>query len=97
MSTFSDNTFFTLPEELAQMYDVVSCLKYEDTNATYLLRDKKTGHLYLLKTAVDSVFAKLLWNEKNILTQIHMQKDHSLAESFPVPVFFRSYPDPDDT
>ena len=67
MSTFSDNTFFTLPEELAQTYDVVSCLKYADSNATYLLRDKNTGHFYLLKTAVDSVFAKLLWNEKNIL------------------------------
>lgn len=97
MSTFSDNTFFTLPEELAQTYDVVSCLKYADSNATYLLRDKNTGHFYLLKTAVDSVFAKLLWNEKNILEQIHMQKDSSLAGSFPVPVFFRSYPDPDDT
>ena len=84
MSTFSDNTFFTLPEELAQTYDVVSCLKYADSNATYLLRDKNTGHFYLLKTAVDSVFAKLLWNEKNILEQIHMQKDSSLAGSFPI-------------
>ena len=82
MSTFSDNTFFTLPEDLAQTYDVVSCLKYADSNSTYLLRDKNTGHFYLLKTAVDSVFAKLLWNEKNILEQIHMQKDSSLAGSF---------------
>lgn len=71
MSTFPEKDTFSLPDELAQIYEVTSCLKYAEQTATYLLRKKQSDRLYLLKTACDPVFAELLTNEKNILEYIN--------------------------
>lgn len=92
MRTFSENISFSLPDELAQIYEVISCLKYTEQTATYLLREKQSDWLYLLKTANDPVFAELLTNEKNILRYIR-QQDSPLAASFPTPVYLKTYPE----
>lgn len=96
MNSFTDHVSFCLPGELAEKYTVRSCLKYSEQSATYLLRAKNSGRPYLLKTAVDPVFAGLLANEKKILEFIHETGDSIYTEKFPVPVYFgTSRTDPD--
>ena len=96
MSAFSETNSFSLPDELAQIYDVISCLKYTEQTATYLLCEKQSDRLYLLKTASDPVFSGLLTNEKNILEYIR-QQDSPLAATFPMPVFLKTYSEGDTT
>lgn len=91
MSVFSEKDTFLLPDSLARTYEVRSCLKYSEQTATYLLCEKLTGHLFLLKTAADPVCAELLVNEKNILEFIHQTKTSAVIASFPVPVLLEVY------
>lgn len=91
MNTFFEKSAFALPKELSDVYDVISCLKYAEHAATYLLREKNEGCFYLLKTSGDPVFARQLANEKDILTYIHSQGPSALTASFPVPVFLKTY------
>lgn len=97
MSTFLEKDSFSLPDELSQIYEVTSCLKFTEQTATYLLREKQSEHVYLLKTASDPVFAEFLTNEKDILEYIHKQKISSLTSSFPTPVYLKTYPESDTT
>lgn len=83
---FSDTEFPPLPEELADVYEISSCLKYTEKSGTYLLREKSSGSVYLLKTAVPSVYADMLLNEKQILERIHQMGDPIYGSSFPTPV-----------
>ena len=91
MNVFKQEEAFSLPDELAQLYEVRSCLKYTEQSATYLLREKTSGRFFLLKTAEDPVFADLLANEKTILECIHQSDDGRMEGSFPVPVYLASH------
>lgn len=71
-----------LPEPLLSNYKILSCLKYSEQSATYLVKQVNSGKTALLKTTGDFLFAETLLNEKNILEFIH-QQDHSIADSFP--------------
>lgn len=86
MSEFSDASRIALPEELAARYEVVSCLKYSEQSSTCILRDSSSGRPYLLKTASDLVYGKLLKNEKEILEYIHSIEHSWLTDTFPSPV-----------
>lgn len=79
------NTPLLLPDSLNQNYVAASCLKYTDQTATYLLRQKSTGRLVLLKTASDPLLADSLTNEYNILEFLHQQPSR-LAATFPTPL-----------
>ena len=72
-----------LPESLAENYEVLSCLKYSEQTATYLLRQKSVNRTVLLKTASDPIFATALDNERNILDMIHRQGTSDCA-AFPI-------------
>ena len=93
MNVFSEKDAFLLPEALARTYEVRSCLKYSEQTATYLLCEKLTGHLFLLKTAADPVCAELLVNEKNILDFIHQTDVSHITATFPIPVLLEVYDD----
>ncbi len=80
-----EDTLLYLPEPLNQNYVAVSCLKYADQTATYLLRQKSTGRLVLLKTASDPLLAASLTNENDILEFLHQQPSR-LAATFPTPL-----------
>lgn len=57
----------SLPEEIARLYNIESCLKYSHDKNTYLLRSKTDGVLYILKQA--SRFLKAgLQDEYDILS-----------------------------
>ncbi len=86
MSRFSDMSRIVLPDELSAGYEVVSCLKYSEQGSTWLLHDTASGHPYLLKTASDPVYGKLLRNEQEILDFIHSAGHSGLADTFPSPV-----------
>lgn len=86
MSEFSDASRIALPDELAARYEVVSCLRYSEQSSTCILRDRSSGRPYLLKTASDLVYGKLLKNEKEILEYIHSIEHSWLADTFPSPV-----------
>lgn len=75
----------SLPDPLNQSYVAVSCLKYADQTATYLLRQKSTERLVLLKTASDPLLADSLTNENHILEFLHQQPSR-LAATFPTPL-----------
>lgn len=91
MSDFSEPEPLRLPMHLAAIYEVKSCLNYTEVSATYLLRQRSSGHLYLLKTASDPVYARFLSNEKQMLEHIHQQEAEA-ASTFPFPVYL-SMPD----
>lgn len=95
MNTFFEKDSEALPEELDRIYEISSCLKYSDQTATYLLSEKNSGRLFLLKTSCDPVFSEFLTNEKNILEFIH--KCHSEesypSETFPTPVYLAVHQD----
>ncbi|MCD8013035.1 MAG: protein kinase [Lachnospiraceae bacterium] len=97
MNQQSDETLFALPADLASVYEVESCLKYSESNGvgTYLLREKDTGSLHLLKTAVQPEDAAQLFNEKKILNAIHTSEDPWYPLQFPTAVFLKKYV-PDD-
>ncbi len=82
MIPFSDHELPPLPKELASVYEIVSCLKYTDKSGTYLLHEKPSGSAYLLKTAVPSVYANMLSNEKNLLEEIHQTAETAYSSSF---------------
>lgn len=91
MNVFKEKDSFSLPDELEQLYEVRSCLKYTEQSATYLVQEKASGRFYLLKTAGDPVFSELLANEKSILEYIHQSDDARMADSFPTPVYLASH------
>lgn len=72
-----------MPRKLDQDYHIMSCLKYSEQSATYLLRQKSSGKTVLLKTSSDPLFSEALRNESEILEHIHCQ-NHRLAHTFPV-------------
>ena len=79
---------FLLPEFLAEDYKVISCLKYSEQTATYLLCQKSGNRAVLLKTASDPIFAKALSNESHILDIIHRQRTSDSA-AFPISLELR--------
>ena len=93
MIPFSDHELPPLPKELASVYEIVSCLKYTDKSGTYLLHEKPSGSAYLLKTAVPSVYANMLSNEKNLLEEIHQTAETAYSSSFPTPVYLAVHSD----
>lgn len=82
-----------LPDSLATIYDVRSCLKYSEQSATYLLLEKSSGRQFLLKTASDPVCMELLFNEQKILTYIHQSGDTAVSSTFPSPVHLEIHGD----
>lgn len=99
MNSVEKQDFFSLPDELAQKYEIKSCLKYTEQTATYLLCSRASGRPYLLKTAADPIFAGLLANEKSILEAVQQSPDTAFASRFPVPVYLGMHrlPNPADT
>ncbi|MDO5424869.1 MAG: protein kinase [Eubacteriales bacterium] len=93
MTAFFEKDSWALPSELAETYQVDSCLKYSEQAATYLLSEKSTGRLFLLKTSSDPVFSELLANEKRILEFIHMTSEAPLTDTFPWPVYLDTHQD----
>ncbi|MCD8022370.1 MAG: protein kinase [Lachnospiraceae bacterium] len=75
-----------LPADLADSYEVVSCLKYAEDNAVYRICRKKDGMPYILKTASGPFYAGLLTNEENILNFIHAFEDSWHSQMFPTVV-----------
>ena len=73
-----------LPQELKGTYRVCSCLRSEETCATYLVTETASGRQMILKTASDPVSARVLANERTILTDIHNSVRKELADTFPV-------------
>ncbi len=94
MNQRSDDMPFSLPDDLAAVYEVKSCLKYsvQAGTGTYLLRKRGTGGLYLLKTASDPEYAAQLINEQKILNTIHASENSSYPKLFSVAVFLEKYP-----
>ncbi|MCD8103729.1 MAG: serine/threonine protein kinase [Lachnospiraceae bacterium] len=90
MNPWSDETPLSLPNDLAAVYEMKSCLKYSAGSGTYLLRKKDTGLLYLLKTASDPEYAVQLKNEQKLLDVIHAQKDSWYPEQFPSAILLKS-------
>ncbi|MCD7715942.1 MAG: serine/threonine protein kinase [Lachnospiraceae bacterium] len=95
MNQWSDDAPFSLPGDLAEIYEVKSCLKYSAQASTYLLRKKETGVLYLLKTALSPEYAAQLVNERKILNFIHASEDSWYPKLFPTAVFLEKRA-PDD-
>lgn len=93
MIPFSDHELPPLPKELASVYEIGSCLKYTEKSGTYLLHERSSGDAYLLKTAVPSVYANMLLNEKKILERIHQMTDTAYSGSFPTPVYLAAHSD----
>lgn len=87
MNAFQENDAFVLPGELADRYEIKSCVKYTEQTGAYLLGERGGGRLCLLKTARGSVYAEMLSNEKYILEYIHKTEHSPLAAAFPVPVY----------
>ena len=71
-----------LPPSMVSGYKIISCLKYSEQSATYLMRSVQSGKTVLLKTSSDTLFTETLINEKNILDFIH-QQEAPLSASFP--------------
>ncbi|MCC8137825.1 MAG: protein kinase [Clostridiales bacterium] len=94
MNQRSGDVPFSLPDDLAAVYEVKSCLKYsvQAGTGTYLLRKRETGGLYLLKTAADPEYAAQLINEQKVLNAIHASEDSSYPKLFPAAVFLEKYP-----
>ncbi len=94
MNQRSDDVPFSLPDDLAAVYEVKSCLKYsvQAGTGTYLLRKRETGGLYLLKTASDPEYTAQLVNEQKILNTIHASENPSYPKLFPAAVFLEKYP-----
>ncbi|MCD8348697.1 MAG: serine/threonine protein kinase [Lachnospiraceae bacterium] len=92
MKSWTDEYASVLPDVLAEAYEVCSCLKVSGGSASYLLREKNAEVLYILKTASDPVFCRLLANEKNILDKIHTVEDKKYSGRFPYAV--QLYEDP---
>ncbi|MCC8105550.1 MAG: hypothetical protein LIO99_06025 [Clostridiales bacterium] len=94
MNSWSDDAPFALPDDLAAVYEIKSCLKYsaQAGTGTFLLRKKETGGLYLLKTAADPEYAAQLVNEQKILDTIHASENSGYPKLFPVAVFLEKYP-----
>jgi len=92
MNNWTDEYASVLPDALSETYEVRSCLKNSNGNASYLLREKDSDSLYILKTASDPIFAGLLANEKNILDTIHNSMDSKFSQRFPYAVLL--YEDP---
>ena len=86
MNVFQEQNTFVLPEELACKYEIKSCVKYTEQTGAYLLRERSSKRLFLLKTACGSVYAEMLANEKSILEYIHKTEHAPLAAAFPIPV-----------
>ncbi len=95
MNQHPDEMPFVLPADLASVYEVKSCLKCAESNATYLLCKKDTGFLYLLKTADSPEYTAQLCNEEKILNAIHASEDSWYPMQFPTAVFLKKQ-DPDD-
>lgn len=78
----TDGSGISLPEQLSSNYQILSCLKYSEQSATYLVKQISSGKTALLKTTGDFLFAETLINEKNILDFIR-QQEHPIAAGFP--------------
>ena len=63
----------SLPVSLSFDYKILSCLKYSDQTAAYLLYQKSSRQKVLLKTACDPIFTEALTNENYILNLINRQ------------------------
>ncbi|MCD8337659.1 MAG: protein kinase [Lachnospiraceae bacterium] len=92
MKSWTDEYASVLPDVLAETYEVRSCLKNSGESASYLLQEKSSDSLYLLKTASDPVFVGLLANEKSILDEIHTSMNAEYSQRFPYTVLL--YEDP---
>lgn len=78
----ADSSGIVLPEPLYSNYKVLSCLKYSEQSATYLVKQISSGKTALMKTTGDFLFAETLINEINILDFLH-QQNNPIADGFP--------------
>lgn len=78
----ADSSGIVLPEPLYSNYKVLSCLKYSEQSATYLVKQISSDKTALMKTTGDFLFSETLINEANILDFLH-QQNHPLADGFP--------------
>lgn len=79
---WAEDSSLRLLSSLSVPYEISSCLKYSDQSATYLLRQKDTGKIALLKFSSNSLYAKSLLNEKTLLDFIH-HESHPAVSAFP--------------
>ena len=75
------------PQALAKDYACLSCLKANETDATYLCQDRQNRKV-IIKITTASFHAGLLENEINLLRAISQRKEPEAA-FFPAPIDYR--------
>lgn len=72
-----------LPDSLASKFEMISCKKHSEECCVYLLKEKQSRRLALLKASDDPFIAQTLQNEKQILDIIHASGHSHSQAAFP--------------